>query len=81
LSTGAALVSIGQVDRGLELMRAAVAGPHLPDAAWGRLQLALALQAAGRSAEALEGLRGLASNESLGLLARLWAIALTPKKA
>ena len=80
LSTGFALVTVGQTDRGLELMKAAVASPQIADAAYGRLQLALALQRAGRTAEALEGFKALGTHEGLGLLARLWVIALTPKK-
>jgi len=80
LSTGFALVTVGQADRGLELMKAAVASPQIADAAYGRLQLALALQRAGRTAEALEGFKALGTHESLGLLARLWLLALTPKK-
>ena len=81
LSTGFALVTIGQADRGLELMKTAAGGTLLADPAYGRLQLALALQRAGRTPEALEGLRALAGHEQLGLLARLWVIALTPKKS
>jgi len=79
-NTGAALVSIGQFERGLEWMKAALAGP-LPDAAQGRLQYGLALQRAGRGAEATEALNAVASHEGLGLLARLWLIALNPKKS
>ena len=81
LSTGFALVTVGQADRGLELMKAAVASPQIADAAYGRLQLALALQRAGRTAEALEGFKALGTHEGLGLLAWLWVIALTPKKS
>jgi hypothetical protein len=82
LTTGAALVSIGQADRGLVYMKAALAGP-LPDPAQARLQYAVALQRAGRTAEAVEALREVGSHQSLGLLARLWTIALAspPKKA
>lgn len=76
LSTGAALVSIGQAERGLELMKAALAGP-LADQDQGRLQLAIALHRAGRTPEALEQLRGVATHPTLGLLARLWTTALT----
>lgn len=81
LQTGFALVTVGQAERGLELMKTVVAGPHLNDAAYGRLQLALALHRAGRTPEALDLLRALGTHENLGLLARLWVIALTPKKA
>lgn len=76
LSTGAALVSIGQAERGLELMKAALAGP-LADQDQGRLQLAIALHRAGRTPEALEQLRSVATHPTLGLLARLWTTALT----
>lgn len=80
LSTGAALVAAGQADRGLELMRSALAAPQLAEAAHGRLRHALALHGAGRTAEAVEQLRPLASDDKLGLLARLWALALAPQK-
>ncbi|MBK7062783.1 MAG: hypothetical protein IPI03_17095 [Rubrivivax sp.] len=79
-NTGAALVSVGQAERGLELMKAALGGP-LPDPAQARLQYAQALQRAGRTAEATEQFKALAGNESLGLLARLWQAALTVKKS
>lgn len=79
-NTGAALVSAGQADRGLELMKAALAGP-LPDAAQARLQYGQALAQAGRAGEAAEQFKALANHESLGLLARLWQLAAAPKKA
>lgn len=78
-TTGAALVSAGQSERGLELMKAALAGP-LPDAAQARLQYAQALAQAGRAAEAAEAFKAVAGHEQLGLLARLWALAVAPKK-
>lgn len=78
-TTGAALVSAGQAERGLELMKAALAGP-LPDAAQARLQYAQALAQAGRAAEAAEAFKAVAGHEQLGLLARLWALAVAPKK-
>lgn len=79
LTTGAALVSVGQNDRGLDYMKAALAG-SLPDPAQARLQYAVALHKSGKSAEAMEAFKALANHESLGLIARLWTIALTPKK-
>lgn len=77
-NTGAALVGAGQAARGLELMKAALGGP-LPDPAQARLQYAQALQQAGRSAEAAEQFKALAGHESLGLLARLWQVAVTAR--
>jgi hypothetical protein len=79
-NTGAALVSAGQADRGLELMKAALGGP-LPDVAQARLQYGQALAQAGRAGEAAEQFKALANHESLGLLARLWQLAAAPKKA
>lgn len=73
-NTGAALVAVGQADRGLELMKAALGGP-LADGAQARLQYAQALQLAGRTAEAADQFKALASQESIGLLARLWQLA------
>lgn len=79
-NTGAALVGAGQAERGLELMKAALAGP-LPDPAQARLQYGEALLRAGRNAEAAEQFKTLAGHESLGLLARLWELAATaPRK-
>lgn len=81
LTTGAALVSIGQHERGLEFMRAALGGP-LADPAQARLEFALALHRAGRTPEAVDTLRTLGrSNDAIGMLARLWAVALAPKKS
>jgi hypothetical protein len=79
-TTGAALVSAGQAERGLDLMKAALAGP-LPDGAQARLQYAQALAQAGRAAEAAEAFKAVAGHEQLGLLARLWALAVAPKKS
>ena len=76
-NTGAALVSAGQADRGLELMKAALAGP-LADPAQARLQHAQALARSGRTAEAAEAFKALGSDPGLGLLARLWALAIAP---
>lgn len=78
-TTGAALVSAGQAERGLELMKAALGGP-LPDVAQARLQHAQALAQAGRAAEAVEAFKAVAGHEQLGLLARLWTLAVAPKK-
>lgn len=79
-STGAALVGAGQAERGLELMKAALAGP-LPEPAQARLQYAQALHQAGKAADAAEQFKALASHDSLGLLARLWAVAAAGKKS
>lgn len=79
-NTGAALVSAGQADRGLELMKAALGGP-LPDPAQARLQYGQALARAGRAGEAAEQFKAVAGHESLGLLARLWQLATAPKKS
>lgn len=78
-NNGAALVSAGQAERGLELMKAALAGP-LPDPAQARLQYAQALQAAGKPAEAAEQFKAVAGQPAIGLLARLWLAAVSPKK-
>lgn len=78
-NTGLALVSNGQPERGLALMQAALGGP-LPDAAQARLQYAQALHAGGRAADAQEQLKTLSTHPQLGLLARLWAQALSPRK-
>lgn len=80
MTTGSALVSVGQTDRGLEYMKAALAGP-LADPALGRLEYAAALRRAGKNAEAVEVLKPLSEHATFGMLARLWTIALTaPKK-
>lgn len=79
-NTGLALVGNGLAERGLTLMQAALGGP-LPDGAQARLQYAQALHAAGRTADAQEQLKTLATHPQLGLLARLWSLALAPKKA
>ncbi len=79
-NTGAALVSAGMADRGLELMKTALGGP-LPDAAQARLQYGQALQAAGKTAEAAEQFKALGGQGGIGLLARLWLAAVTPKKS
>ena len=79
-NTGAALVSVGQAEPGLELMKAALTGP-LADPAQARLQYAQALHKAGRNADASAQFKALASHESLGLLARLWQAALAPRKS
>jgi hypothetical protein len=78
-NTGLAMVSSGLADKGLELMKAALTGP-LPDPAQSRLQYAQALHKAGRTAEAVEQLKTLSTNETLGLLARLWQAAVAPAK-
>jgi hypothetical protein len=79
-NTGAALAGAGQAERGLELMKAALAGP-LPDPAQARLQYGEALLRAGRNAEAAEQFKMLADHPALGLLARLWQQAATaPRK-
>lgn len=78
-NTGVALVSVGQVERGIELMKAALEATTLPDAAQARLQYAQALHRGGRAADAVEQLKPVAGHQSLGLLARLWQIALAPK--
>lgn len=77
-NTGAALVGAGQAAHGLELMKAALDGP-LPDPAQSRLQYAQALQLAGRSADAAEQFKAVASHDALGLLARLWQAAVAAK--
>jgi tetratricopeptide (TPR) repeat protein len=79
-NTGLAMVSAGQAERGLELMKAALGGP-LPDLAQSRLQYAQALSRAGRAAEADEQFKTVAGDASLGLLARLWQAAVSPKKS
>lgn len=79
-NTGSAMVSAGQAERGLELMKAALDGP-LPDLAQARLQYAQALHRAGRSADAVEQFKAVAQHPSLGLLARLWQVAVSPRKS
>ena len=79
-NTGSAMVSAGQVERGLELMKAALGGP-LPDVAQARLQYAQALQRAGRAADAAEQFKAVATHENLGLLARLWQVSVVPPKS
>lgn len=79
-NTGAAMVAAGLADKGLELMKAALAGP-LADPAQARLQYGQALATAGRAAEAAEQFKAVSTHEQLGLLARLWQAALAPKKA
>lgn len=79
LTTGAALVAVGQAERGLEYMKAALGGP-LPDPAQAQLQYAVALHRAGRTAEAAKLFETLSGHETLGMLSRLWVIALNPKK-
>ncbi len=74
------MVAAGQTAQGLELMKAALGGP-LPDPAQARLQYAQALQQAGRVTEAAEQFKAVARHESLGLLARLWQVALAAKKS
>lgn len=78
-NTGAALVAAGQAERGLEWMKAALAGP-LADPAQARLQYGQSLHLAGRTAEAAEQFKSLAAHESLGLLARLWAAAVATRR-
>lgn len=79
-NTGAALVSVGQFDKGLALMKAALAGP-LADATQGRVQYGQALLQAGKAAEAVEQFKQAgAGNDPLALLARLWAAVAAPKK-
>lgn len=73
-NTGAALVSIGQTSPGLALMQAAL-GAALPDAEQARLQYGQALARAGRGDEAAASFRQVAGHPQLGLLARLWALA------
>lgn len=73
-NTGAALVSIGQFEPGLALMKAALGGP-LPDPAQAQLQYGQALAAAGKTSEATAALQALAEHPQLGLLARLWTLA------
>jgi hypothetical protein len=73
-NTGAALVTIGRFEPGLALMKAAL-GASLPDAEQARLQYAQALAQAGKPAEAAEALQPLAGQTGIGLLARLWALA------
>lgn len=80
-NTGAALVSVGQFERGLELMKAALAGP-LADVHQARLQYAQALVKAGRAAEAAEQFKTVGQQpDGLGLLARLWQAAALPRKS
>jgi len=79
LTTGTALFSIGQTERGLEYMKVAVGGP-LPDVAQAQLQYAVALQRAGRAADAAPLFQSLSAHPTLGLMTRLWQIALNPKK-
>ena len=78
-NTGAAMVAAGLADKGLDLMKAALAGP-LADPAQARLQYGQALAAAGRAAEAAEQFKAVSTHEQLGLLARLWQVAVAPKK-
>lgn len=79
-NTGMAMVSAGVAERGLELMKAALGGP-LPDPAQARLQYGQALASAGRAADAAEQFKAVSTHESLGLLARLWQVAVAPKKS
>lgn len=79
-NTGAAMVSSGMADRGLELMKAALGGP-LADAAQAQLQYGQALALAGRAAEADEAFKALAGHDGLGLLARLWRVATSKRKS
>lgn len=74
-NTGAALVSIGQFEPGLVLMKAALGGP-LPDLAQARLEYGQALAAAGKASEAIAALQAVTEPPQLALLARLWALAL-----
>jgi hypothetical protein len=76
-NTGLALVSIGRAEQGLDWMKRALGGP-LPDPAQARLQYGQALHAAGRSAEAAEQFKALAGQDGIGLLARLWLVAVKP---
>ncbi|MEN9627026.1 MAG: hypothetical protein RJA10_252, partial [Pseudomonadota bacterium] len=69
----------GLVEKGLELMKAALAGP-LADPAQARLQYGQALASAGRAAEAAEQFKAVSTHEQLGLLARLWQVAVATKK-
>ena len=78
-NTGAAMVAAGLADKGLELMKAALGGP-LADPAQARLQYGQALVSAGRAADAAEQFKAVATHEQLGLLARLWQVAVAPKK-
>jgi hypothetical protein len=78
-NTGLAMVTSGLADKGLDLMKAALTGP-LADPAQARLQYGQALHKAGRTAEAVEQFKALSTNESLGLLARLWQAAVSPVK-
>lgn len=77
-NTGAAMVAAGLADKGLDLMKAALGGP-LPDPAQARLQYGQALAAAGRGAEAAEQFKAVSAHEQLGLLARLWQVAVAKK--
>jgi hypothetical protein len=79
-NTGAAMVSSGMVDRGLELMKAALDGP-LADPAQARLQYGQALAQAGQAPAADEAFKAVAGNDGLGLLARLWRFAAAKRKA
>lgn len=73
-NTGAALVAIGTFEPGLALMKAAL-GASLPDGDQARLQYGQALAAAGKPTEAAAAFQQLADRPGLGLLARLWALA------
>lgn len=72
---GYAYVSIGEVDKGLELIQQGIAKGHLkrPDEA--RLRLGMAqLQSGKNRAQALQTLRSVKGTDGTGDIARLWAV-------
>lgn len=74
VNTGFALASLGNYDRGIELMEQGITRGGLKHADEARLHLAQSYLASGRKAKAIDAFRGVRGPGGAGDLARLWLI-------
>jgi tetratricopeptide (TPR) repeat protein len=74
VATGQALVSVGQVDKGIDMIEHAIAKGGLKHPEEARLHLGQAYLKAGQKAKAVDAFKGVSGPNGLDDISRLWAI-------